>query len=73
MAWFDNPVTYSPAWDISGGMVSQSCYLFSSLEYFWWNGLTVLLFCVQPGMFLVAWFDSPVTYSPAYDVSGGMV
>jgi hypothetical protein len=24
-------------------------------------------------MFLEAWFDSPVTLSPAWDVSGGMV
>ena len=34
-----------------------------------WHGVTVLLLCLQPGMFLVACFDSPVTLSPAWVVS----
>ena len=73
VAWFDSPVTYSPAWNIFGGMVWQSCYSVSNLGCFWWHGLTVLLLILQPGMFLVAWFDSPVTYSPACNIFGGMV
>jgi len=51
VAWLDSPFTYSPAWDISGGMFWQSCYFVSSLRYFWWHGLTVLLLYLQPGMF----------------------
>jgi len=68
VAWFDSPVTLSPVWNVSGGMVGQSFYLFSSLGYFWWHVLTVLLLCLQPAIFLVAWFDSPVTLSPAWNV-----
>ena len=73
VVWFDSPVTYSQAWDISGDMVWQSFYLFSSLGYFWFRGLTVLLLILQPGMFLVAWGDSPFTLSPVWNVSGGIV
>ena len=69
VAWFDSPVPLSPAWDVSVVMEWQSCYFVSSLGCFWWHGLTVLLLCLQPGMFLLSWNGSPVTLFPAWGVS----
>jgi hypothetical protein len=73
VAWFHSPVTLSSAWYVSGGVIWQSCYFVSILGCFWWHGLTVPLLCLQHGMFLVGLFDSPVTLSPAWDVSGGVI